>query len=126
MMTVDLYITKNTVGARCAGIALLAVGNYKKAIAKCFSASIPFEALFEQAVETLKYPCSVNLYSDCKAFDVQCAVMRENVKGKHRVSFLDKKGTEVIGWLKFVAYEAALNRGFDEFLLKEAMGEVLN
>lgn len=124
-MTVNLYITKNTVGGKYAGIALLEFSGRKKAFAKCFSTSIAFDDLFASGINCLKMPCDVELFTDYKEFDVNCAVMRENVNGKHQIKFKQKQGSETLDWLKFVCYEIALNQGIDDFLMKEAVSEVL-
>jgi hypothetical protein len=43
----------------------------------------------------------------------------------HQIKFKQKQGSDVIDWLKFVCYEIALNQGVDDFLMKEAVSEVL-
>lgn len=125
MPQINLYITKNSVGTKNAGIALLEQGNFKKAIVKCFSTAVAFDVLFDEAIANLKKPCDIALFTNCKPFDVDCAILREKMKGLHNIVFVKKQGEETLDWLRFVAYEIALNQGADNFLLKEAMSEVL-
>ena len=120
-MIVKLFITKNAVPGRNAGLAMLEFGRHRKAITKCFTVPVTFSDLFKAAIANLKTACEVHLFTNCKAFDVNCAVMAENAKGLHQVIFKPKEGAEKIDWLKMVAYEIALNHGADDFLLKEAM-----
>jgi hypothetical protein len=120
---ISLYISKDTVGGKYAAIARLEQGSFRKVFAHCLSSTIEFERIFDEAIQALKKPCEILLFSNFKPFDVHCAVMKESLKGVHKITFAEKTPSDTLERLKWIAYEIALNKGVDGFTINEALGD---